>query len=82
MMCMCKSDFFQLKMLSQNVFIYGSSWISKVRSPTVDTKTKYFCTVSCPKKLMHAHKVFKVTELCRTRADILKPTLDRTLVAS
>ena len=29
---------------------------------------------------MHAHKVFKVTELCRTRADILKPTLDRTLV--
>ena len=31
---------------------------------------------------MHAHKVFKVTELCRTRADILKPTLDRTLVAS
>ena len=46
----------------------------------MDTKTKYFCTVSCPKKLMHAHKVFKVTELCRTRADILKPTLDRTLV--
>ena len=31
---------------------------------------------------MHAHKMFKVTELCRTRADILKPTLDRTLVAS
>ena len=29
---------------------------------------------------MHAHKVFKVTELCRTRADILKPTLDPTLV--
>ena len=29
---------------------------------------------------MHAHKVFKITELCRTRADILKPTLDRTLV--
>ena len=29
---------------------------------------------------MHAHKMFKVTELCRTRADILKPTLDRTLV--
>ena len=27
-----------------------------------------------------AHNVFEVTELCRTRADILKPTLDRTLV--
>ena len=31
---------------------------------------------------MHAHNVFKVRELCRTRAEILKPTLDRTLVAS
>ena len=26
--------------------------------------------------------MFEVTELCRTRADILKPTLDRTRVAS
>ena len=32
----------------------------------------------CPKKLMYVHNVFEVTELCRTRADILKPTLDRT----
>ena len=35
-----------------------------------------------PKK-RPAHNVFEVTALCRTRADILKPTLDsRTLVAS
>ena len=31
---------------------------------------------------MLAHNVFEVTELCRTRADILKPSLDRTLVVS
>ena len=29
---------------------------------------------------MLAHNVFEVIELCPTRADILKPTLDRTLV--
>ena len=40
----------------------------------------YLWTVICPKKLTLAHNVFEVTELCRTRADILKPTLDRTLV--
>ena len=48
----------------------------------MDTETTYLCTVICPKKLTLAHNVFEVTELCRTRADILKPTLDRTLVAS
>ena len=48
----------------------------------MDTKTTYLWTVICPKKLTLAHNVFEVTELCRTRADILKPTLDRTLVAS
>ena len=52
----------------------------KVRSSTVDTKTKYLCIVICPKKFTLAHNVFEVIELCRTRADILKPTLDRTLV--
>ena len=31
---------------------------------------------------MLAHNVLEVTELCRTQAVILKPTLDRTLVAS
>ena len=36
----------------------------------------------CPKKLMYAHKVFEVTEPCRPRAEILKPTLDQTIVAS
>ena len=45
----------------------------------MDTKTKYLCIVICPKKLTLAHNVFEVIELCRTRADILKPTLDRTL---
>ena len=48
----------------------------------MDTKTTYLWTVICPKKLMLAHNVFEVTELCRTRADILKPTFDRTLLAS
>ena len=46
----------------------------------MDTKTTYLWTVICPKKLTLAHNVFEVIELCRTRADILKPTLDRTLV--
>ena len=48
----------------------------------MDTKTTYLWTVICPKKLMVAHNVFEVTELCRTRADILKPSLDQTLVVS
>ena len=46
----------------------------------MDTKTKYLCIVICPKKFTLAHSVFEVIELCRTRADILKPTLDQTLV--
>ena len=46
----------------------------------MDTKTKYLCKVIRPKKFTLAHNVFEVIELCRTRADILKPTLDRTLV--
>ena len=53
-----------------------------VRSSTVDTKTKYLCIIICPKKFKFAHNVFEVTELCRTQADILKPALDRTLLAS
>ena len=53
----------------------------KVRSSTANTKATYLWTVICPPKLTLAHNVFEVTELCRTRADIL-PTLDRTLVAS
>ena len=52
----------------------------------MDTKTKYLCIIICPKKFKFAHNVFEVTELpaelCRTRADILKPTLDRTLLSS
>ena len=48
----------------------------------MDTETTYLSTVICPKKLALAHNVFEVTELCRTRADILKPSLDRTLVVS
>ena len=58
------------------------AWIYKVRSSTVDTKTTYLSTVICPKKLTLAHNVFEVAELCRTRACILKPSLDRTLVVS
>ena len=54
----------------------------KARSSTVDTKTKYLCIIICPKKFKFAHNVFEITELCRTRADILKPTLGRTLLAS
>ena len=54
----------------------------KVRSSTANTKATYLWTVIYPPKLTLAHNVFEVTELCRTRADILKPTLDRTLVAS
>ena len=46
----------------------------------MDTKTKYPCIVIFPKKFTLAHNVFEVIKLCRTRADILKPTLDRTLV--
>ena len=48
----------------------------------MDTKTKYLCIILCPKKFKFAHNVFEITELCRTRADILKPMLDRTLLAS
>ena len=54
----------------------------KARSSTVDTKATHPLTVICPKKLTLAHNVFEVTELCRTRADILKPSLDLTLVVS
>ena len=32
--------------------------------------------------LKFAYNEFEVTELCRTRADIFKPTLERTLLAS
>ena len=46
----------------------------------MDTKTKYLCIVIYPKKFALANNVFEDIELCRTRADILKPTLDRTLV--
>ena len=45
----------------------------------MDTKTKYLCKVIRPKKFTLAHNVFEVTEHC-TPADILKPTLDRTIV--
>ena len=46
----------------------------------MDTKTKYLCKVICQKKFTLARNVFEVIELCCTRADILKPTLDRTLL--
>ena len=46
----------------------------------MDTKTKYLFIVISPKKFTLAHNVFEVIELCCTRADILKPTLDRPLV--
>ena len=48
----------------------------------MDKKTKYLCIIICPKKFKFAHNVFEVTELCRSRADILKLTLDRALLAS
>ena len=53
--CACVGPIF-FKMHSQNVFIQGSSWIYKVRSSTVDTKTKYLCIIICPKKFKFAHK--------------------------
>ena len=79
---MCRSDFFQgafTKCVHIRKFLDN-----KVRSSTVNTKTKYLCIVVCPKKFTLAHNVFEVTEVCRTRADILKPTLDwiLTIVAS
>ena len=46
----------------------------------MDTTTKYLCIVIYPKKFTLAHNVFEVIERCRARADILKPTLNRTLV--
>ena len=46
----------------------------------MDTETKYLCIVICRKKFTLAHNVFEVIELCHTRADTLKPTLNRTLV--
>ena len=42
----------------------------------MDTKTKYLCIIICPKKFKFAHNVFEVTELCPSRADILKPRSD------
>ena len=59
----------------------GSSRIYKVQSSTKDKKTKYLITVICPEKFKLVHNK-EVTELGRTRAGILKPMLDRTLVAS
>ena len=50
--------------------------------PWTQKQTIYVLYIICPKKFKFAHNVFEVTELCRTRADILKPTLDRTLLAS
>ena len=72
--CACVGPIF-FNMYSQNVFIQGSSLIYKVRSSTVDSKNNG----DLPKEV---HNVFEVTELCHTRADILGPTLDQTLVAS
>ena len=48
----------------------------------MDTKTKYLCIIIFPKKFRFAHNVFEVTELYRSRADILKLTLDRALLVS
>ena len=56
-------------------FIHKICSYKEVKSPTVDTKTKYLCTVICPQKITHAHNVFEVAELCRIQADILKPRL-------
>ena len=46
---------------------------NKVQNSTVDTETKYLCTVICRKELTLARNVFEVTEPCRTRAEILNP---------
>ena len=66
-------------MYSQNVFILGHFWIYKVQSSTVDTKTILISLYSDLSKEIHTCPKC-VIELCRSRADILKPTLDRTLV--
>ena len=78
---MRKSDFFQ-DAFTRCVRIRKFLDIYKVRSSTVDTKTKCLCIIICPKKFKFAHNEFEVTELCCTQADILKPTLDRILLAS
>ena len=51
-------------------------------APLWTQKQHIFWTVICPKKLTLAQNVFEGTELCGTRADILKPSLDRALVVS
>ena len=51
------------------------------KAPLRTKKTKYLFTVICPEKFKLVHNK-EVTELGRTRAGILKPMLDRTLVAS
>ena len=51
-------------------------------APLWTQKQHNLWTVICPKKLTLTHNVFEVTELCRTGADILKPSLDRILVVS
>ena len=48
-------------------------------APPWTQKQNIFVIIICSKKFKFAHNVFEITELCRARANILKPTLDRTL---
>ena len=62
-----------------NLFL--SEIVTRVTHQQINPLCKISLCSNLPKKI-NAHNVFEVTGLCRTQADVLKPTLDRTLVAS
>ena len=69
----CQGYLFGALSLTLEAFFVAQNMVQR---STEDTHKKFICIVICRKKLTLAHDVF-----CCTRADILKPTLDRTLVA-
>ena len=79
-MCLRRSDFFQdsfTKCVHIRKFL-------DIQGPKLHCghKSNISLDSDLPKKITLAHNVFEVTELCRPRADILKPSLNRTLVVS
>ena len=68
-MCMNRSDFFQVA-FTKCVHIRTFLYILCPELHCGPTKAKYLCTVICPQKITHAHKV---AGLCSTKADILNP---------
>ena len=71
---MRKYDFFQAAFTKcVHIRLY------KVQSPTRGHKNKIYLYGDLPQKLTLAHYVIEVTELCRTRADILTHLLPEIL---